>query len=211
MKNFFIFVHIQRTGGTTFLHVLEQNFGKRMMSWGNFDTTLENKDIDCIYGHIMVHSENFRWIHEWCKKHDRNPIVLSFVRNPFYRAISWYNYCTRNEENPPPYDGWQGNEQTNVQAYALSGGPAVQLYIGTTDMFDESLRYFQYLFPKEFKDISYNKRYNETPQVKKVTFFVTNKHIPAASPENEVDWALWRCTKKYIQDSVEGLEVNDGK
>ena len=209
MKNFFIFVHVPRTGGSTFSTILRKNFGDRMESVGNFDPRLENTGIDCISGHVLMHEEKMKGIGQWCEKYERNPVVLSFVRNPLDRIVSWYIYRTKMQRKPVHFNEWlKNNYIANEQSLYLCGGPAMSMTLGVTEMFDESLQMFQMVFPDELKDIDYGgKKHNQSDPVR-LKAFGEDRTINTIDVrvQDEVDYALYIQSIFIVRDFVRANE-----
>ena len=91
VKNFYIFAHIPRTGGTTFRkEILDKNFKGRIMSYGNFDVVSKNEGIDCIYGHLKLGSP---------ESSERHLASLG------HGQPSWILFITPATEPPPPEGG----------------------------------------------------------------------------------------------------------
>jgi len=104
MKNKIIFLHIPRTGGTTFRDILERFYHpknvieiKKFIESEKIIKTLtkeEQSKIKLIKGHL-----NFG-IHEWI---DGECKYITFLRDPIKRIISTFKYVKNNVNHPDHY------------------------------------------------------------------------------------------------------------
>jgi hypothetical protein len=80
-----IFVHIPRTGGTSFKHILTSALSKesqlKLKQWVIFPENLYESNFTLIHGHM-----------NWPIPNKTNALIVSIVRNPVERIISLYKY-----------------------------------------------------------------------------------------------------------------------
>lgn len=140
MKPLFIFMHIPKTAGTTFIDVLNRNFegkelnpvssrGESISRWSHkippyLDYKNGRGDFDklqCIHGHLTY--DEFEALE--CFKH-RQKIYLTFLRNPVERSWSMFHFSRRNSTEDKFYEWLREDtkenytQRINSMVYALT-------------------------------------------------------------------------------------------
>lgn len=141
-----LFVHIPKTGGLSFIHVLDQQFKKEEIfplhsapSPELFEPYTQKRleQYKLVRGHFRFGPYDQR-----VYKHlSQNPIMITMLRDPVQRTISAYRYILRTPERPlhselvskdcslmdfvcdPTYAGWVENRQARVIFGGYPGFP----------------------------------------------------------------------------------------
>lgn len=167
MKNkVVVFLHQEKTGGTTFGKViLEKNlktirYPRGVIPDGGW------KSYNAIHGHfnqdIVENSGQFA---------GRELIYFTFLRYPITRLMSYY-YFAHHEDDIEFWLREHKQSLSNVMVKRLSNctrQPTINdlekaketldnINFGITELFDESLRLFQFKYPDIFRDITYEKK-----------------------------------------------------
>jgi hypothetical protein len=93
-----IFVHIPRTGGTSFKYILTRALAKKsqykLKQWIPFPETLYKSNFTLVHGHM-----------NWPIPHKTKATIISIVRDPVDRIISLYKYlCLQSLDRFSPTD-----------------------------------------------------------------------------------------------------------
>ncbi len=100
-KPVFLFTHVPRTAGTTFVSVLARQFPRKAvfrmsMDANRFQASIDayrdlapdaKRNVRCVIGHMPY------GLHRWAPV---DPVYLAFVREPVERALSQYDYLRKN-------------------------------------------------------------------------------------------------------------------
>lgn len=117
-----IFLHTQKTAGSTLAALARARYGQDMISHGDYleRSDQEVQDISFISGHF-----GFGYAHKFM----RNRYSFTFLRNPVDRIISFYYFC-RNS-NPSKYPIYDLSQKIGLESFLRAGidDPLVRLYI----------------------------------------------------------------------------------
>lgn len=92
MKNRIVSIHVPKTGGTSFIEILKNHFGDKLLldnglNEGDSIIPFNNGVFDCVHGHFPA-----------TKYYPRFDSIYAFwVRNPLDRLISHYNFWKCND------------------------------------------------------------------------------------------------------------------
>lgn len=177
MQDIVISVHIPKTGGTSFRHVLEDTYKGRIFEdydWNKRPAPLDGrllqgtddeirkalKGVSCIHGHFAA--EKYLRLREI---DGFRPIFITWLRDPVERAVSSYYFLRTNPSGLPldKMPAWERDAATmsvdefllntrygaNRQAAQLRNVPIEQFdFIGLTEAYDASIEVFSHLFRK---------------------------------------------------------------
>jgi hypothetical protein len=172
MRKLYCFLHIPKTGGTSFIDVIEQNFKKNHEVF-RFPRGVEPKHgwepVEFIHGHFPY---GFHKIKECFP--GRKIVYFTFLRNPIERLWSHYNFwkisqnidkntvsdwieCFKKDSYymiSNTYCYYLGDDDPEIASYRLG----TEIHYGNTESFDLSLKLFKVFFPDVFKIIKYEKK-----------------------------------------------------
>jgi hypothetical protein len=158
-----IFLHLPKTGGSSFLEVLKFSYGDKHVRHFERDECLElqsqglkiseviGPEVRVIHGHIR-----FKEVKDIYKK--QRPKLITFFREPVERVVSNYNWWKHTlKDNPahPAYShrndslsSYVGSKDTqNKMSYFLRGCSLKDFtYIGFLDSFENDLQEIKKLF-----------------------------------------------------------------
>jgi hypothetical protein len=142
-----IFVHVPKTGGTSFAHALSQTYGTRFVRTDGDDPwTPLDANVDCIAGHFAIGRFKSRF---------PNARYSAWFRDPVERVVSAYEHWSRDAFPDQPlwrefkaskmslveYAGWA--PVRNLQHRLMLHFPVEHLfYVGITEQFDRSMKLF---------------------------------------------------------------------
>jgi len=104
-----LFLHIPRTGGTSFRWMMAAQYGNEKMGLIRYDYLIEaevisrQEDFKVITGHLYIDDEVVQNLNGTYNS-------ITILRHPLYRALSFYHYATN----------WKGNnEHEAIKSYSL--------------------------------------------------------------------------------------------
>ena len=107
-----LFLHIQKTAGTSILEHVRPFYGDSMTShgdcWGRQPKNLD--DIQFISGHIG---------YDYAKHLIPSRYSFTFLRNPAERVLSMYYFCAK--QNPDEFDIYKQANQHKLESFLLKG------------------------------------------------------------------------------------------
>lgn len=94
-----ISLHFPKTAGTSFRKVLEDNYGEKLLKdYDNININNYNlNDYDIVHGHLLI--DKYYSINSNCK-------VITWLRNPLDRIISYYNFWNKYDTNEKEFGKW---------------------------------------------------------------------------------------------------------
>lgn len=172
-RQILISVHVPKTGGTSFRHVLETRFGTGLLidhPWERLPDPLNGerlrgsddeirralRGITCIHGHF-----NVRKYLPLLEVEGIEPLFMTWLRDPVERAVSTYFFLRGNLGSPMRHSDWErrARDLTMEQFFAdgdygrdrqygqLSGLPMDRYaFLGRTERYAESLQVFSHVF-----------------------------------------------------------------
>lgn len=164
----YVFYHIPKTGGVTFMRLIDKNFPGESFDINNcFRGKLQS--VKFIYGHFDI---------SYLEKHkyfeDREIIKFTFLREPISRSLSYYNHFnktnkvdfvkffsdTRNSSKGNTMTKYFSNNSQKTtepteEDYEIALKNLKNVNIGFTEEYDESLKQFSDKYPEVFKTIEY--------------------------------------------------------
>jgi len=166
-----VFVHIEKTAGTTLKFIFRNSFGqKHCDSKKNKKDIFTQADLDyakkvfgeikCISGHNLV--EPTRHLN------DIDLMFMTVLRDPVTRSASYYqDNCLRGREHIDFKEWIKDENKHNMQVKRIAGSADLDIakkllnesyfFVGLTERFDDSLRLLKLLCPYELK-LKYNKK-----------------------------------------------------
>lgn len=171
----YVFCHIPKTGGVTFINLMEKNFEGRYyhFSPGNIKYEAYNKDeVKFIHGHFDIEFPERSGYFD-----NREIILFTFLREPISRSLSYYDWSDKGERKwnfteffENTYNCYKGNTMTKfLSGISVSGVEVTEedyeralknlknVNIGFTEEYEESLKKFANNYPEAFKSIDYIK------------------------------------------------------
>ncbi|SDE10235.1 Sulfotransferase family protein [Paracoccus isoporae] len=168
-----ISVHVPKTGGTSFRHVLERLFGSGLLidhPWTNRPAALRGdrlagseaeirhalRGITCIHGHFDV-----RKYRPLLEMGGIAPVFMSWLRDPVERAVSTYYFLRSQSDSPMRDSDWERRAKSvsleaffadgvygrNRQSGQLEGLDTQQYaFLGRTERYAESMEVFSHVF-----------------------------------------------------------------
>ena len=107
-----LFLHIQKTAGTSILEHVRPHYGASMTShgdcWGRPPESLN--DILFVSGHIG---------YDYIKHLISSRYSFTFLRNPSERVLSMYYFCAK--QNPEEFDIYKAASQRSLESFLLDG------------------------------------------------------------------------------------------
>jgi len=151
-KDKFIFVHIPKTAGTSFFHMVEETYGKnkckrdRTMD-AEIYSTRRLKKVASEKRHKGLSTANIIHGHFDCGRYKHlNRPQITFVRNPVDRLISEYFFLTKNSKGKSLADK-SIREYAKARANVMMDHCIKDInnfeFIGVQEYFDESLTKFE--------------------------------------------------------------------
>jgi len=158
-------VHIPKTGGTSFISILERKFGSKLLIDDGQDARavcekIERGEVDCVHGHFPAE-----------KYAAESGDFITWFRHPLDRLVSQYNFWR--QERFPESAEWLDfylqdwnflefalSEATQHKQWAFSFGVRLEDYkvIGITEFFDESLDLFRRSLKLDFDEVPHMRR-----------------------------------------------------
>ena len=196
MRNF-VFLHIQKTGGTSVFVSLRTVYGDliyRDMSYrkgkvnglGVLSSTTETNYPRGFnpYHHriLMGHFTRAKWEHlEW-------PFV-TFLRNPVDRVLSRYRIYWAHRESEQYSLEWFCQKTANFQHWVTGGNIERYAWVGLTERFEESMLGMQAVTGVKYKP---KVKANVTPKWRKVPHDFTDKDRRLVESYNVLDMELYK-------------------
>jgi uncharacterized Fe-S cluster-containing radical SAM superfamily protein len=197
-----LFLHIQKTGGTTFVSILDRNFGcsnchayqtrREIFSPADFEfvKTLFPR-LRSIVGHNLVDPLRFRVA---------DPFYVTFLREPVARVISHYQFSVAKGKNRLTFEEslQKHDHLNNWQVRLMAGGENLDKakrflercgFIGLTEKFDLSLHLLERLTPCQL-DLHYKRRKVAKDNVIKESLLSDNRMMELARKHNALDMEL---------------------
>ncbi|WMJ73262.1 sulfotransferase family 2 domain-containing protein [Cytophagaceae bacterium ABcell3] len=182
MKNIFIFTHIPKTAGTSFINsILYNNFDKiNLYKYQGFKNLLlkDKKKIDVFMGHFPYGGHHF---------FPGSPKYFTFLREPIQRAISHYYWVKQTKSNNYEHPEWKFYDSTPL-----------------VDLFSKTKKSSFYFFP--LKD-NLQTRYLAGLRH---GFWLTNKDQMLDVAKKNLEKYQLLGIQEYYQDSINLFETYFG-
>jgi hypothetical protein len=220
MNPLYVFLHVPRTGGTTFDSLLNDN-GQRLLrvhtGWppeikeplGGFGS------IDWLSGHIP-----YGWPEIKRAFPDRKPIYFTMLRFPIERTLSHYRFARKTVSFPEWIvkqrelgdRHWKGIDNgmtrqlgcpsrkttpTREHIEIAKRRLAEDVLFGFTEEYDVSLQRFQVMFPGVFKSLHYERK-NATEPME-----IPGEWYEVAANVNELDLELYRFARSLYAKTTD--------
>lgn len=185
MKNFFCFIHLRKTAGTTFAYLLRRNFRTGYLHIahnlfeGKLDPIYIRETLDRETHLRAVHSHRLTGDLPYGQS-DYRVIGITFVRDPVDRLKSHYYYsrnlierndahkCDTLEDfvsmiksDPAVHERWINTQSKALELTLDEATKKIkegQLHVFPTKRYDESLVVLNKLYPSDFSDVSYARK-----------------------------------------------------
>jgi len=208
----FIFLHIPKTGGSTFNFVIGNNFGitacptnhakKKEFTQSDLDFARNAYPrLRCITGHNLVQPLKY------CVP---DPFYATFVREPVARVISHYQMTVhddRDQNRMSFEESLQKNDLLqNLQVKLMAGKPDVDeakrflekcSFVGVTERFDLSLEVLNRLSPRKWR-LNYCRRRVAKDNAVQKSLLADNRLMDVARDSNKLDLELYRFAVEEI-------------
>lgn len=206
-----VFVHIEKTAGTTLKFNLRNTFGKRHCDTKkNKKQIFDQRDlefaqkvfgkIDCISGHNLVEptthlagSETF---------------FITFLRDPIERSASYYqDHCLRGKYKISFEDWMKEDKRHNMQTKRIAGSNDLEKakkilyenyqFVGLTERFDESLKLLSVVLPMDL-NLKYKRKLIAQDNTIKNNLINTPATYQILKDCNKQDIALYDFVKNTL-------------
>jgi len=143
----FVFVHLPKTGGSTFAKMLKRTYKHRM----KIDTNPGPPKLPNYEQYHVICGTHIPW-----HKYDHMPLI-TFVRDPIERVISHYFFFKGHDPNTGGWRRRKVNQENltvgefsaivpNMMTYFAGSDPGRYEFIGVLERWDESVQKFQKLY-----------------------------------------------------------------
>lgn len=210
----FIFLHVPKTGGSSLLKILEQNYGKENVLKVKREDCLEanKKGIllsSTIPNHIEAIHGHFRYAEIEDIVHRDKPILVTFLREPKGRLISNYNWwketirrgnneASKSRVNEPFTSYMRHRETRNKITHFLKGADLKQFhFIGFFENYEADLKRLANKMEWPIREVTHEKNSKQfiNKEVIELNFF-TRLLFKALNAEDE---KLYQEAKKISQ------------
>jgi len=211
----FAFVHIEKTAGTTFIHLLRKNFFLRYMDVrpvirhgrGNLTAcdmrilARINPLLRCIAGHsLQTCSDLDTW--------RSNLRYVTILRHPLSRYVSQFNYWNRRLGKNMAFQQFLDDEDTwNFQTRKIAGQDDLALamsllrerffHVGIVEQFDEFLLLLRRKLQPFLFDVSYSVKNEGDKRTSSIDELV-DKHYGEIAEKNSLDLQLYDFVKENL-------------
>jgi uncharacterized Fe-S cluster-containing radical SAM superfamily protein len=205
-----IFLHIQKTGGSSFVSILDRNFScsnchayqtrREIFSLADFEfVKMVFPRLRCIVGHNLVDPLRFSVA---------DPFYVTFLREPVDRVISHYQFSVVRGKNKMTFEEslQQHDHLNNWQVKLMAGGENLDKakrflercgFVGLTEHFDLSLHVLERLGPCKL-DLHYKRRkVAEDNEIRK-SLLGDNRMMELARKHNTLDMELYQFAVNEI-------------
>jgi hypothetical protein len=206
-----VFVHIEKTAGTSLKFVLRNSFGQRHCdSFKNKKKIFTQTDLDyakkvfgsikCISGHNLV--EPTKHLNE------DGLMFLTFLREPVTRSASFYqDHCLRSGYKTS-FEKWMGDENKhNMQTKRIAGNDDVEkakrilknnyFFVGLTEQFEESLKLLSIVCPEKL-NLKYKKKLISQDNTIKNELINNSETLQILKDANTLDAELYDYVKNEL-------------
>ncbi len=206
----FIFLHIPKTGGSTFNFVIGNNFGitacptnhakKDIFAQSDLDFARKAYPrMQCINGHNLVQPLRLRL---------SNPFYATFVREPVARVISHYQMTVHDDKNRISFEeSLKKNDLLrNLQVRLMAGEADLDKakyflekcsFVGVTEQFDLSLHVLDRLSPRKW-NLNYCRRRVAKDNAIQKSLLADNRLMDLARDNNKLDLGLYRFAVEEV-------------
>jgi hypothetical protein len=205
-----IFLHIQKTAGSSFVFILDRNFGcSNCHAYQTQRETFTPADLDfartvfpslhSIVGHNLVDPLRFSIA---------NPFYMTFLREPVARVVSHYQFSVVRGKNRMTFEESVHHHAhlNNWQVRLLAGGEDLDKakrflqrcdFVGLTEHFDLSLNLLERLSPRKL-DLHYKKRKVAKNNEIKQSLLGDQRMVELAREHNALDIELYHFAVNEI-------------
>jgi hypothetical protein len=203
-------VHIMKTAGQTFRAILRQSFPGRHCDLlaGRRPATASDvrwarhfyPGLKSIAGHCVTPHSNLR-------EAGLNPRYFTFLRDPFQRCVSHYQFSMQRAASRIPFEKWLGkyrNFQTRILSRSQEADRAIEVldrrigFVGLVERFNESLVLFQDWCNDPELDIRYQSVNIATDNHIKNEILADPKAVALIDEYHEQDRILYRYARDVI-------------
>ena len=217
------FTHIPKTGGTTFRHVLINNYSWRHIDFPEYRKVIVEptnfpfnsfilKQIKSLSGHWLRYSDDMRFSFPNIK-------LVAFLRDPISRIISLFFHIQRYENPNINFGEWVAenyadpvlnNHQTRFIAGCCNFDKAKSIlangyfFVGSTDQFDKSLLLFKKMLGNNI-EVGYEKK--RASKKNKWVILNDSKNIDALEKlyqYNKLDFKLNDYVNNFLLPNYQG-------
>ena len=205
-----VFLHIPKTGGSSFHFIIGNNFGisacgtnhakKDVFTRSDLEFARKiHPRLQCIAGHNLVQPLSL------CVP---NPCYWTFVREPVARVISHYQMTVHDDKNRMSFEeSLQKNDMLqNLQVKLMAGEPDLDKakrflekcsFVGVTEQFDLSLHVLDRLGPRKWNLNYVRRRVSKDNSIKK-SLLADNRLMDLACDNNKLDLELYRFAVEEV-------------
>jgi hypothetical protein len=215
LKNTIFFVHIPKTGGTSFRKALEREVGKinSYYDYGKesevtnpliLQASYQDQNINGLLAlpELNTQSKNMLCGHTRITKYAQlvSPSnIITFIRDPIERVISHYEHLKRQGSfDADLLDFCRTEKYRNLQSKFLKGYPLELIgFIGITELFEQSIDVFEQQYNLPIRELKLNQN-TKKPINKK--YKIDKEILSTIASMNEEDITLYNDAKTIFND-----------
>ncbi|NJK38977.1 MAG: sulfotransferase family protein [Oscillatoriales cyanobacterium SM2_3_0] len=216
--NIFLFVHIPKTGGTSFRTEIESKlkcvfeYGKNPKTSDLIRQTLEKRGIGESFSGKFLLSRILKQfyghfpISKYLPYLGKDSKVVTFLRDPIQRTMSTYRHFCR-------HYGYQGSLLNFISNPAFSNEQFKKVdgldlrkffFVGITEKYNESIQLFNQMTGLEIQNIRVNVNSDKDLKSK---YEIEEEHIQILEKINQRDIELYRQAKDMLDSRLQDLEI----
>jgi len=206
-----VFVHIEKTAGTSIKFILRNSFGRRHCdSMKSKKKIFTQQDLDfakkifgpikCISGHNLVEPTKHL--------HDEHLFFLTFLRDPIIRSASFYqDHCLRGDYDISFEEWMKDEDKHNMQTKRIAGEANIDKakkllrdsysFVGLTESFNDSLKLLSVLCPEKLS-LKYKKKLIAPSNKIKNELIESPRDLEILQEANQLDIELYQYVKHEL-------------